>query len=799
MIRRTTRTGRGRAGRKRTGQGLHPSTKEPVGTAMTTGTETGKAESSMALHPNTKEQRPTSTDVGGESDKGLHPSNERQRGGKRPKPPKPLIRYFPIGRVDEEAIVRVGGVEVSVMEVRGVEVEQPLVAAFAGVLNALDFPVQLLVRQHPPRLGSLRESIAERRPTGLAAGVVAASDSLDSFLEELEGRTGVVDRRFYAVCKRSRSGELQGLLARAGFSVFPLRGRALRSLVQASLLGCAPPAPEEEGPLSLTLRSDRIELGERISKTLHLTRWPRSLPPGYLQKILSLGIPMDVSLHVSPIVTAQAARTLEWQKVKMESATALSLRRGRTAPPEAEIALQDVARLRDEVHRGRVRLFHASLSIAIYAENGDSLMERELALRGLFAGALAALDRMGFRQREAHLSTLPLAMNPTGSWRTMDTTSLSYLLPFAPPDLDTRRGTLFGLDLRSGSPVTFDLFDGAFLNANTVVMARSGAGKSFATKLGLLRGISRGIVYYVIDPEGEYVSVAQAAGGRVLTPGVPGHGLNPFVVDQDDESEVLQRVGGLRRLVEVMVGERFTPEQRATLDQALTAYYTAVRSNTGFHDFFRFLESEDHGGFRQMASLLRPFSTGSLRHLLTDEGADLLGRELPITVFNLRLLEPELRPAATLVCAEAVWAMATQDPRPRVLVVDEVWSIMQHPEGASFLVSLAKRARKHHLGLISITQDVQDFLGEDTSRPITGHSGRVLLQNSAFKLLLQQDAAALRAVQDSFDLSPSDVQWLLSSPRGDGMLIARGGHFPVRILATPEEHRLIDAVGGAGQ
>ena len=553
MIR--TRRGRtGRRGRQRTGQRLHPSTakprrsEEPVETVLTTGAEAdradsgtgplpsteeqraadvpggtatspgtgaGKAELDEGLHPPTNEERQptdetqgtatersTGTDVEAKAGWRLNPFKRRRRGKRRPKPPKPLDRYFPIARVNEETVGLLGGVEVSVMEVRGVEAEQPLVAAFAGVLNALDFTVQLLVRQHPPRLQSLREAIAGQRPDDLAAGVAAASDSLENFLVRLEGQTGVVDRRFYAVCERSRADELHGLISRAGFSVFPLRGHALRSLAQAALAGCAPPVPDEE---------------------------------------------------------------------------------------------------------------------------------------------------------------------------------------------------------------------------------------------------------------------------------------------------VLQRVGGLRRLIEVMVGERLSPEQRATLDQALTAYYTGARTVTGFHDFFAFLEAEGYGG---MASLLRPFSTGSLRHLLTDEGADLLGRELPITVFNLRLLEPELRPAATLVCAEAVWGMASRDPRPRVLVVDEVWSIMQHPEGASFLVSLAKRARKHKLGLISITQDVQDFLGEDTSRAIVGHSGRVLLQNSAFKLLLQQDAAALAAVAESFDLSASDVQWLLSAPRGDGMLIARGGRFPVRVLATPEEHRLIDAVGG---
>ena len=220
-------------------------------------------------------------------------------------------------------------------------------------------------------------------------------------------------------------------------------------------------------------------------------------------------------------------------------------------------------------------------------------------------------------------------------------------------------------------------------------------------------------------------------------------------------------MGGLRRLIEVMVGERFSPEQRATLDEALTAYYTTHRAVTGFQDFFIFLEAQ---GYKGMASLLRPFATGSLRHLLTDQGADLLGTELPITVFNLRLLEPELRPAATLVCAEAVWSMASRDPKPRVLVVDEVWSIMQHPEGASSLVSLAKRARKHHLGLISITQDVQDFLSEDTSRPIVGHSGK----GASPKLRIQAAAPAGRG-------GPAG---------GRGVLRPLGGRRPVASLLS---------------
>ena len=270
------------------------------------------------------------------------------------------------------------------------------------------------------------------------------------------------------------------------------------------------------------------------------------------------------------------------------------------------------------------------------------------------------------------------------------------LFPFSPPDLDTRSGTLYGIDLRACAPIVYDPFDGTHLNANTAVLARSGSGKSFATKLGLLRGICRGVRAYVIDPEGEYADMARAAGGRVLSPGIAGQGMNPFVIDRGDSEELLQRIGSLRRLIEVMVGERLSAERRSSLDHALAGYYAEHRERTGFRDFYAYLEAEGGG---DIAHLLRPFATGSLRHLLSDEGDDLLTHEALVTVFDLHLLEPELRPAAAMVCTETVWAAPPpRTPGPRLLVVDEVWSIMQHPEGAAFMVSMAKRARKHRLG-----------------------------------------------------------------------------------------------------
>ena len=708
-----------------------------------------------------------------------------------PRPLPELQLFFMLSHLEDDGPVRLDGVKVGVCEVMGLEIDEPKLGAFAGALNALDFPAQLLIRQHPPRLDGMRERLQQTQPEDLPPQTKAASESLRRLLTDLEARDGILDRRFYAVCEFARMDELHALLARAGLSVHPLRGRQLRMFLVSAALGGTPAEFDWDKEIEVAINRRDIRVGDRLVRSLHLGKWPRSLAPGFLQGLMSAGAPMDLSIHLGPIPAEQAARTLEWQKVRFESAQSLSLKRGRSLSPEAEIALEDVTRLRDEVQRGRERLFHSSLSVTLHARDEDSLKEMTQRAKAHFAATLGKLDNLSFRQRDGLLSGLPLGLNAVGIWRTLDTSSLARLFPFSPPDLDTRSGTLYGIDMRACAPVVYDPWDGTHLNANTAVLARSGSGKSFSTKLGVLRGLTRGVTAYVIDPEGEYADMARAAGGRVLSPGVPGQGMNPFVIDKGDSEELLQRIGSLRPLIEVMVGERLSAERRASLDHALAGYYARPRERTGFRDFYKYLQ-EDEAGDPGLARLLRPFATGSLRHLLSDEGDDLLGNEALVTVFDLRLLEPELRPAAAMVCTETVWAAAAQDPKPRLLVVDEVWSIMQHPEGAAFLVSVAKRARKHRLGLQFITQDVQDLLSEDTSRAITGHSGRALLQNAAFKLLLQQDAAAVSAVGDAFDL-PEDLQrWLLSCPRGDGLLLTRGHRFPVRIEATPEETEVIE-------
>ena len=238
-----------------------------------------------------------------------------------------------LSHLDEDGPVRLDGVKLGVCEVMGLELDEPKLGAFAGALNALDFPAQLLIRQHPPRLRRLRDDLQRAQPADLPPQTRAAAESLQRLLTDLEARDGILDRRFYAVCEFGRIDDLRGLLARAGLSVHPLNGRQLRMFLAAAALGGSPTEFDEESPTEVAVGRRDIRVGGSLVRSLHLGKWPRSLAPGFLQGLMAAGAPMDLSVHVGPIPAEQAARTLEWQKVRFESAQSLSFKRGRTMSP----------------------------------------------------------------------------------------------------------------------------------------------------------------------------------------------------------------------------------------------------------------------------------------------------------------------------------------------------------------------------------------------------------------------------------------------------------------------------------
>ena len=716
---------------------------------------------------------------------------------------------FNIAWLEDDGPVRPDGTKLAILEIDGVEVTTSALGAYAGLLNATDFPIQILVRQHAPQMQSMVEEMIARRPDHLTDKVMEAAHSLDELLLGVEHREGLVDRRFYVICAQEHIELLAGGVASLrDVGLLLLQGERLQKLLASLAVGSSPALVDYDKELTLNIHSKFLQVGGQYRSSMVLSKWPRAITPNYLPSLLSLGIPLDLSIYISPIPQADATRKLEWQKTKMDSDRAMNIRRGQTVRPETLIALEDIDRLRDQVQRGVERLFDAAVIVTVHAPTSEQLDANVESVSRHFTSTLGHVDRLRFEQQQGMAATMPFNSNPTGSigWSTVDTTSLAMMFPNAPPSLDQRKGTLWGFDSRSRSPITFDPHDGTWLNMNMAILARSGSGKSFATKLGVLRAICQDVRTYIIDPEGEYVDMTLHAGGRVYTPGVEGQGMNPFAVANMNAEDFYSRVGAATKLLQVMVRQPLTASLFGALDQELTTFFEDNRriaedpdtdeKQYDFHDFVKRLRDSENEAHRELAQMLSPFTLGSMRHLLASEGADLLANELPITTFSLTSVDADMRPVAALVCADTVWAMAAKDPRPRRVVVDEVWTMMQHEEGAQFMLNMSKRARKHQLGLSVITQDVQDMLAVNMQFGISGNAGRAMLQNAQFKLLLQQDPAVLQLLVDTFDLTDESARYLLTAPRGSGLLICEGGHYPITIEASPEETAIIEWTPG---
>ncbi len=709
----------------------------------------------------------------------------------------PTIRdFFGISHIgDGNRIVRKDGTRMVVFESAGKELSRANIQGFAGALNSIQCPVQFLIRQHPPRLNGFRLQMRQERAQRLSEKLADAADDLDNLLAELEDREGLMDRRYYIVCDEENTDEVSAAVSRLNLRAGYLAETALDIFLLSATFGQSPAdLPEQERihyrELPASVKSDNGV----FRKTFYVKKFPRMMTVGFLQSLLTIGIPMDLSIHLLPISSEHAISMLQSQLTSMQAAANAQLKRTGQVGSKEQIALEDILRLRDAVMRGVERLFNTNMAITVTGNSEQELREHITTLNSMLKAVLAETDELTFGQRSALRTTMPLGDNATKRWVMLDTSTLALMFPFSPQDIDTRTGTLVGLDNRARSLITYDEFNNrSAQNMNSAILATSGAGKSYLTKLGIVRQLTRDVRVYVIDPEGEYVDTCIAAGGRVLTPGVPGQGMNPFVVTETG-ADLMERIDNLCKLLQVMIGQRLNPTQYGELNKAMVEYYgkATVGGQGNWTGLFNHIHKEQPA----IAAMLTPFYDGSKQYLLSDEGTDMLQDEAHMTVFNLRLVESEMRAAAGMVCAETVWTMAARDPRRRKLVVDEVWSILQDPEGGGFMMNTAKRARKHILGLTSITQDVQDLLAVNSSEGVRGNSGRALIQNASFKVLLRQDPASIEMIRETFNLSPEIASELPSYPTGRGLLVTPDGYFPMEIEASPVEAEIIEWTAG---
>jgi type IV secretory pathway VirB4 component len=554
-------------------------------------------------------------------------------------------------------------------------------------------------------------------------------------------------------------------------------------------------------PAAVEVARDHLRLEYQYARVLVVVGYPRSVVPGWLTPLLEFEHAIELSLHVQPLETATIVKLLSQKLVQLQSSRLIDVRSGRLADPEREVAFEDAERLRDALQRGEERVFSVSLYVLLRAASQralDDLTRRvETTLDGMLAHSRVAI----LEQERAFRACLPAGRDELLAYRNLDTSSLATTFPFTSGSLSMERGVLYGVATRSQSPVIVDPFDASLENANLAVFAMAGAGKSYFVKLMALRNLLAGVDFLVVDPENEYGGVCRAADGQFIRlASSSSHRLNPFDLPPQETAAVdgvdvlAEQVTAVVGLLNVMLGERrssLNPYERSILDRAAYQAYAAVgitpdpathgRPVPILADLQSALESLDNEVAAGLAARLHRYVGGSLAGGLLGGPTNVaLNRRL--VVFNIQLLEEELRPVAMHLIANFVWNRVRRERRPRLLVIDEAWSLLRYAEGGDFISGMARRARKYYLGLVTITQDVADFVRSD--------HGRAVLVNAAMKLLLKQDATTVDAVSEAFQLSVEERQYLLGANKGEGLLFARGARLALSIEASPAEHRL---------
>jgi len=555
-------------------------------------------------------------------------------------------------------------------------------------------------------------------------------------------------------------------------------------------------------PSSLEFHSDHFRLGTKYGRTLYIYGYPRQIYTGWLSSIINMDEVLDVSMFLYPVDTQVVMQNLRKKVTQLEASMSINQEKGKTRDPGLEAALQDAEELRDELQVGSEKFFRYGLYITLYADSMDDLTFVQNKVETLFGQQLVFSKVASSQQEQGLNSTVPQLMDQLQIRRNMNTGAISTSFPFTSADLTQEKGILYGINMHNNGLVIFDRF--TLENANMVVFAKSGAGKSFTVKLEAVRSMMTGADVLIIDPENEYQRLSDAVGGSYIRLSLNSDvRINPFdlpkVIDTDEADDALRaNLVTLHGLLRLMLGGAtatntnvtLSPEEEADLDQALIDTYArlGITSDPLTHhsmpptmaDLYDTLLHMGGTG-PKLAQRLRKFTSGTFAGIFSQQSNVEINNAM--VVFNIRDLEDELRPVAMYIVLSHIWNITRSQRKKRMLIVDEAWQLMKYDDSANFLFSLAKRARKYYLGITTITQDVEDFM--------SSKMGRAIVANSSMQLLLKQSSSAVDVLSDVFKLTEEEKKRLGNFPVGQGLFFAGQNHVHIQVIASQTETQLV--------
>lgn len=558
-------------------------------------------------------------------------------------------------------------------------------------------------------------------------------------------------------------------------------------------------------PSSLEIHSSHFRIGTKYGRTMYIYGYPRELYTGWLSGLINIDQVLDISMFIYPVETEVVLNNLRKKVTQLEADMAISSEKGKTRDPAREAALQDAEELRDQLQVGAERFFRYGLYVTIYADSLEELGFVQHSLETLFGQQLVYSKTASSQQEQGLNSTVPQMTDQLQIRRNMNTGAISTSFPFTSADLTQEKGVLYGINMHNNGLVIFDRF--SLENANMVVFAKSGAGKSFTVKLEALRSMMMGADILIIDPENEYQKLSDAVGGSYIRLSLSSDTrINPFdlpkVIDSEEADDALRaNLVTLHGLLRLMLGgtqvtaagqamSALTPAEEADLDQGLIDTYAraGITSDPLTHNSTPPTISDLYDTLLHMggtgpglAQRLRKYTSGTFAGIFSQQSNIDINNTM--VVFNIRDLEDELRPVAMYIVLSHIWNITRTIQRKRMLIVDEAWQLMKYDDSANFLFSLAKRARKYFLGLTTITQDVEDFMGSKM--------GRAIVANSSMQLLLKQSSSAVDVLGDVFKLTEEERKRLANFPVGQGLFFAGQNHVHVQIIASQTETGLI--------
>ncbi len=559
-------------------------------------------------------------------------------------------------------------------------------------------------------------------------------------------------------------------------------------------LGPAIGAEDIIAPSLVEVKPDHIKLGERFAKSFFIFSYPRYLSTAWLSPIINMDQPMDISFHVHPIDTGDILKKLRRKVTEVQAEIMEREQKGLIREPSLEVAYQDLETLRERLQTAQEKMFKFGLYLTVYGKSLEEIKKVETNLRSILESRLIYIKPALYQQREGFNSTSPYGLDQIMVHTPMNTEPLSSIFPFTSFDLSSNDGILYGINSHNNSLVLFDRF--SLENANSVIFAKSGSGKSYAIKLEVLRSLMMGVECIILDPENEYQTLADAVDGSFFNMSLasPSH-INPFDLpaprkDEKPEDVLRSNIINLVGLLRIMMGG-LSAEEDAIIDRALTETYAAkdITAETDpstwqektplMSDFEQVLEGME--GAESLVRRTRKFTKGTFAQFFNQPTNIDMNKQL--TVFGIRDMEDELRPMAMFIVMRYIWNKVRSEVKKRILVIDEAWWIMKTDDGASFLFGMCKRSRKYWLGVTTITQDVNDFMKSEYGKPI--------ITNSSIQFLMKQSPATIETVKKTFNLTDEEKFLLLECEVGEGILFAGQKHAAMRTIASFAEDQII--------